>query len=244
MENWNPWHGCHKISPGCRNCYVYCRDTSVGKDASVVVKNASFSLPVLKKRTGEYKIPSGCEVFTCGTSDFFLDEADEWRKDAWAYIRERQDLTFLIITKRIHRFEANLPKNWENGYPNVRIGCTVENQEMADFRLPLFLQMPIQRRIIICEPLLEAIDLLPYLSRAVELVVAGGESGKAARVCDFNWVKSIRDQCVKADVSFYFKQTGAFLKKDGKVYSIPRRLQHVQAKKANINTIRSLYKQD
>ena len=96
----------------------------------------------LKKRTGEYKIPSGCEVFTCGTSDFFLDEADEWRKDAWAYIRERQDLTFLIITKRIHRFEANLPKNWENGYPNVRIGCTVENQKWRISGCPSFCRCP------------------------------------------------------------------------------------------------------
>lgn len=244
MENWNPWHGCHKISPGCRNCYVYRRDASVGKDASVVVKNASFSLPIQKKRGGGFKIPSGCEVFTCGTSDFFLEEADEWRKEAWKYIYERQDLTFLIITKRISRFKINLPDDWGNGYPNVRIGCTAENQEMADLRIPSFLNIPIRHRIIICEPLLGAIDLSPYLSKAVELVVVGGESGKAASTCDFNWVKCIREQCVKADVSFYFKQTGAFLKKDNKVYSIPRRLQHAQAKKANINTIRSLYKQD
>ena len=46
---WNPWHGCHKISPGCANCYVYRRDESIGKDASVVAKTGDYALRI--KRT-------------------------------------------------------------------------------------------------------------------------------------------------------------------------------------------------
>lgn len=75
---------------------------------------------------------------TCFTTDFFLPETDEWRKDIWAIIKERTDIDFLILTKRIDRFPQSLPSDWGTGYDNVNIGCTVENQTLADYRLPLF----------------------------------------------------------------------------------------------------------
>ena len=121
-------------------------------------------------------------VFTCGTSDFFIEEADEWRAEAWQMIRQRSEVSFFIITKRIHRFEACLPSDWGQGYPNVTIGCTCENQDRADYRLPIFLSLPIAHRVVICEPLLEAVDLSAYLGPGVEQVVAGGESGYDARI--------------------------------------------------------------
>ena len=83
MAQWNLWHGCHKISPGCKNCYVYRFDAAFNRDASIVSKNADFGLPLKRKRNGEYKIPAGETVYTCFTSDFFLKEADEWRIEAW-----------------------------------------------------------------------------------------------------------------------------------------------------------------
>ena len=101
--NWNLWHGCHKISEGCQNCYVYRRDSSVDRDASAVTKTQNFNLPVKRSRGGEYKIPLGSFVWTCFTSDFFIEEADGWRTDAWKMIKERSDCTFLFITKRIER---------------------------------------------------------------------------------------------------------------------------------------------
>lgn len=68
---WNPWHGCHKYSAGCQNCYVYRRDSSIGKDASEITKNRDFDLPIRQARNGSYKIPDGSTIFTCMTSDFF-----------------------------------------------------------------------------------------------------------------------------------------------------------------------------
>lgn len=98
MSTWNPWHGCTKISPGCYHCYVYRRDAEFGKDASVVSKTASFNLPVKKNRKGEYKLqPDGDFVYTCFTSDFFHPNADEWRPDAWAMMKERSDLDFSLL---------------------------------------------------------------------------------------------------------------------------------------------------
>ena len=124
MSGWNLWHGCHKISPGCAHCYVYRMDEAYGRDASQVRRNADFSLPLRKNRQGTYKIPPGDMVYTCFTSDFFLEDADPWRAEAWDIIRQRPDVHFLIVTKRIHRFFCELPQDWENGWPHVTICCT------------------------------------------------------------------------------------------------------------------------
>ena len=235
---WNPWHGCHKFSPGCAHCYVYRRDESIGKDASQVVKTASFRLPVEKKRDGSYKIPPGESVYAVMTSDFFLEEADEWREEIWAMIRERSDLSFIIITKRILRAYECLPDDWGEGYENVSIGCTCENGEEAARRLPVFLSLPIKDRFVICEPLLAPVRLGPFLeSGKIRSVVAGGESGEGARVCDYNWVLDIREQCERTGVRFHFKQTGLHFRKDGRLYTVPRPLQQKQAEKAGIDLL-------
>lgn len=234
--NWNPWHGCHKISAGCQNCYVYRSDAKHGKNASEVVKTSSFYLPIAHARDGSYKIPSGSFIWTCFTSDFLLADADVWRKEAWRMMQERSDCEFLFITKRITRFAECLPEDWGDGYPNVTICSTVENQAKAVERLPVFRDAPIRHKMIVCEPLLERLDLSAYLDDWVESVTVGGESGEQARLCEYDWILEIRRQCIEANVPFHFKQTGAVFQKDGKIYRIPRKLQHAQARKANINT--------
>ncbi|MDU1890223.1 MAG: DUF5131 family protein [Dysgonomonas sp.] len=232
---WNPWHGCHKISDGCTHCYVYRGDARRGVDSSIVTQTKNFDAPIRRKRNGDYKISSGTEVATCFTSDFFNKDADQWRPEAWAMIRERSDLNFLMITKRIDRLHIGLPNDWGDGYDNVTICCTVENQDRVDYRLPIYKNAPIKHKIIICEPLLERIDLKPYIGSWVKQIVVGGESGALARPCDFEWIMEIHNLCVENNISFWFKQTGAKLVKDGKLYNIPRRMQHSQARKAGIN---------
>lgn len=235
-KTWNPWHGCHKLSAGCQHCYVYRGDARRDIDSSSVAKTKNFDLPVQKKRNGEYKIPPGSMVYTCFTSDFFVEEADEWRKEAWEMMRVRGDLTFLLITKRIDRFHESLPDDWGDGYDHVTICCTIENQDRADYRLPIYKSAAIKHKILICEPLLERIDLQPYdIGLWVEQVVVGGESGPGARPCHFDWVMDLHDLCVENKVAFWFKQTGAKFVKDGKLYHIRRQLQHAQARKAGIN---------
>lgn len=167
--SWNPWHGCRKISSGCTNCYVYRMDDRHGRNGGEIFRTAAFTLPVRRKRNGAYFIPPGEEVDLCFTSDFLLEDADLWRPEVWQMIRCRQDLSFFFITKRIHRLTECIPADWGKGYPNVAIGCTVENQSMADFRLPIFFRMPVMKKLIICAPLLECIDLTPYLGDWVNL---------------------------------------------------------------------------
>jgi len=236
---WNPWHGCHKISPGCANCYVYRRDESIGKDASVVAKTGYYDLPIKKNRQGQYKLTAvDGVIYTCMTSDFCLEDADEWRQGCWDMIRMRSDLHFYIITKRIDRFEQCAPSDWGDGWENVTICSTCENQDRADYRLPVFLKLPIKHREIICEPMLGEIDIEKYLATGlIEHVTCGGESGSNARPCDLRWIQEVRRQCIRHAVPFYFKQTGAVFIKDGKTYHIERSMQIPQAKKSGYSYI-------
>jgi len=232
---WNPWHGCTKYSPGCDNCYVYRRDESYGKNAYDLYKTKDFDLPLRKQKDGTYKIPSHTTVYLCMTSDFFLDRADVWRDEIWNIMRIRQDLFYMIITKRIERFSSCVPVDWENGWKNVTIMCTVENQTQCDIRLPIYLKAPIYNKVVVCEPLLSDIDMTEYMNGDIEKVICGGESGPGARVCRYEWILHIREQCKRFQKRFSFKQTGARFEKEGIVYSIPRALQHSQAEKANID---------
>ena len=209
-------------------------DAHFEKDASVVTKNQDFYAPLAKTATGRYKWQNTL-VYTCFTSDFLLPEADAFRPECFRMMRLRQDLHFVFLTKRIERLASCLPPDWGEGYENVTIGCTVENQKRADFRLPIFLRAPIRHKIIVCEPLLSAIQLTPFLSDAIEEVTAGGESGVGATPLDFEWILQLQAQCRAAHVNFTFHQTGATLIKEGKCYRIRRALQHKQAKAARVD---------
>lgn len=239
MPMWNPWHGCHKISAGCRHCYVYREDAAFGVSvpSSEVRRTSSFGLPLRRDRCGNWKYAAGTEFALCFTSDFLLEEADGWRDEIWDIIRRRRDCTFFFFTKRIERLARCLPADWGDGYDHVAIGCTVENQDRADHRMPLFTALPIRHRLVIVAPMLERIDLAPWLDPAViEEVSVGGESGRYARALDFDWVLDMHGQCREHAVPFTFHQTGSYLVKDGRRYCIPRRLQHEQARKAGLNS--------
>ena len=236
MTIWNPWHGCTKISPGCARCYMFRIDERHGIDSTVVAKTGQFDLPVRRKKNGEYAwLPDGGSAGVCFSSDFFHPDADAWRPLVWSMMRERRDIDFFLITKRPERFYTGLPDDWGMGYLNVRVACTCENQAMADQRLPLFLELPIRCKSVICEPMLGPVDLSVYLEKyggEIGNVGCGGESGPEARILDFDWVRALRAQCAVYGVAFSFHQTGAKLFKDGRLYRVPRRAQHAQAKKA------------
>ena len=128
---------------------------------------------------------------------------------------------------------------------HVTIAVTCENRIMADKRLPVYLSLPLFNHSVMIEPMLSAVDLQPYIDRyrfadgspVIRHVSAGGESGPNARVCDYAWVEAVHKQCIANGISFYYHQTGAKLLKDGKLYNIPRHLQHAQAHKAGLDTL-------
>ena len=233
MAMWNPWRGCHKCSEGCLYCYIHKGDVKRGVNTAEIVRTKDFSKPVGKKKNGEYKMKPGM-VYMCFSTDFLIEEADEWRGACWQMIRERQDCTFLFLTKRIDRFMNCIPEDWGSGYENVVVCCTVENQKNADRKLRIFRDLPIRHKCITAQPLIEAIQIEEYLVD-IELVVVGGESDRDARPLDYAWVLDIREQCVRKGVSFEFRQCGTHFIKDGKLYKLQTRELCSQARKADIN---------
>lgn len=233
MAMWNPWRGCHKCSEGCLYCYIHKGDIKRGINTDEVVKTKDFTKPIEKKKNGEYKMKSGI-VYLCFSTDFLIEEADGWRGDCWQMIRLRQDCTFLFLTKRIDRFMDCIPDDWGNGYENVVICCTIENQKNADYKLSIFKELPIKHKCITAQPLIEAISLEKYLD-GIELVVVGGESDRNARPLEYDWVLDIREQCIQKKVNFEFRQCGTHFIKDGKNYTIQTKDLTRQAKLANID---------
>lgn len=150
---WDPWRGCHKCSDGCLHCYIHKGYVKRGVNTNDIVKTAGFSKPIEKKKNGEYKMPSGL-VYVCFSSDFLIEEADMWRRECWQMIKERSDCTFLFLTKHIDRFMDCIPDDWGDGYDNVVVCLTVENQKNADFKLAIFRELPIKHKQITAQPLM------------------------------------------------------------------------------------------
>lgn len=235
--DWNPWYGCRKTGSGCLNCCVF-KDTP-DKNQIKIEQTKDFHLPMLKNKDKVYKLVSlDNPIYVCRTSDFFIEEADRWRSYAWDMIHFRKDLRFKIITRRIHRIEQCLPKNWGPGYLNVSLVCACEDQKTADERLPAFLELPAEHKEILLEPLLEPTDIEKYLEDGtIEAVSCGGEGGENARICSYNWILQIREQCIRHNVEFHFTRTGSRFERNNRLYQISKSEQKRQAMKADIDFI-------
>lgn len=222
---WNPWHGCVKCSEGCQNCYMYFLDRQRNRDGSDIFKTKSgFNYPLKKKRSGGYKIQSGELIRVCMTSDFFLEEADAWRNEAWEIMRQRPDVKFFLLTKRPQRVKDCLPDDWGDGWENVMLNVSCENQRRADERIPLLLSLPFKHKGIMCAPFIGPVSLVQYLgSGQIEQVICGGENYDGASPCDFDWVKNLRAECVTHDITFCFIETGTNFIKDGRLYHLPKK---------------------
>ena len=236
-SNWNPWHGCIKCSEGCENCYVYYLDRMRGKSGADIYRTKTgFRYPLSKDRSGRYKIQSGEMISVCMTSDFFLEEADSWRGEAWDIMRERSDVIFLLLTKRPERIDRCLPSDWGEGWGNIFLNVTCENQKRADERIPVLLSLPFRHKGLHLAPLLGPVSIGKYLdSGQIEQVNLGGENYGGSRPCDFGWVKAVREECVKRDITFCFMETGTRFIKDGREYLIKsKQLQNLQACKSGM----------
>lgn len=230
---WNPWHGCHKKSPGCKNCYMFRDKLRYNQQPNIVARSKTRFQDPLK-----WKDP--LKVFTCSWSDFFIEEADEWRAEAWEIIRNTPH-TYQILTKEPERIGECLPSDWGEGYENVWLGTSVENADYL-WRIDELLKHPAKIHWLSLEPLLGFIDLEKYLPsfslcrsdgltietikalssmakvvlkqygvKTIDWIVAGGESGSKARPMNPNWARFIRNQCLAAGVPFFFKQNGEYI---------------------------------
>lgn len=193
VKHWNPWYGCKKVSPACQNCFIRNFDT-VEKGYDTPLQHVFGGVTIV-----------------CLHSDFFLEEADMFREQAWQAIKERPEQIFLIITKRVERIMSCLPADWGAGYENVVLSVTAENQAMADYRIPIFLTVPAKHKWLSCCPLLEPLDLNQYLATGqIEWVETCGEMGNRTmiRPTKYDWVASLSEQCKLHNVRFTFMKIG------------------------------------
>lgn len=213
--SWNPFQGCRKISQGCARCYMFRDKERYGQDPTNVHRSSrlTFEKPLKWQREAERGDRTGdaCRVFTCSWSDWFIEEADAWRDDAWAIIRACPLLTFQVLTKRSDRIAGHLPTDWGAGWPNVWLGVSVEDREnlgrIDDLRI-----IPAAIRFLSVEPLLGDVGEIDL--SGIAWVIVGGESGNEtgkyeARPCDIEWIRSIVRQCLDTGVACFVKQLGS-----------------------------------
>ena len=235
---WNPWHGCRKCSEGCQNCYMFFLDALRGKRGEDIYRTkAGFRYPLRKDRGGRYKVKSGEMLRVCMTSDFFLEEADAWREEAWEIIAQRPDVKFFLLTKRPERAADHLPWNWGDGWENVMLNVSCENQRRADERIPILLDLPFRHKGVMCAPLIGPVSLEKYLTDGqIRQVLCEGENYGGARPCRYEWVRALRDACAACDVTFVFCGTGRRFVKDGKTYRIEG--SEIQSRQAYLSGLR------
>lgn len=249
-KTWNPITGCSKISLGCNNCYAE-RMAKRLRGRCGYPADEPFRVALHPERLEEpmrWRKPS--MVFVCSMGDLFHDDVpDEFIHRVFATIGQCPQHTFIILTKRPKRMKAFIedyyayesPSGDEQGLhiqPNVWLGVTAENQEMADRRIPILLQTPAAVRFVSVEPMLGPVDLtnvqfdkwtrmnvlegcgittrpggmgqmLPNaFCEKLSWIIAGGETGPKARPMHPDWARSLRDQCQEVGVPFFFKQWG------------------------------------
>lgn len=256
-QTWNPITGCTKISLGCKNCYAErmakrLKSMGINQYQNVITDDGHWTgiteftpsklqEPLRRKRSTTY--------FVCSMSDLFHEGIElEWLTDIFEVMAKTPQHTYQVLTKRSDRLMPlwdeigtgvayRLEKQREPGFwplDNVWLGVSVENQAMADERIPYLLRTPAAVKFLSCEPLLGPIDLWSWLpincgnepsydppppnwtreytrpdkEGLLHWIIVGGESGPKARPCHPDWVRSIRDQCQAADVPLFFKQWG------------------------------------
>lgn len=206
-HTWNPWVGCIKVSLGCANCYMYRDQVRYGNDPKRIHRTArsTFSAPLAWKESAR--------VFTCSWSDFFIEAADEWRDEAWSIIRRTPHLTYQILTKRPQNIKDRLPDDWENGYPNVWLGVSVETSKYL-WRIESLDEVPAYIKFVSYEPALGAVDFTPY-TPVIQWIIGGGESGPNARPVNLDWFRDVRDMCRKYGIAYFHKQNGGNKRIDG-----------------------------
>lgn len=201
---WNPWHGCQKVSPGCKFCYMYRDKERYGQDATTVLRSKTMFKQPLKWK--ESKI-----IFTCSWSDWFIEEADQWRAEAWEIIRKTPQHTYQILTKRSERIKDNLP-DFFNELHNVWIGVSVESQQQVS-RITYLNDLPCIT-FASFEPLIGEIEWDQNMN-LLDWCIIGGESGNdfgkhRYRPMELTWMEKLIDASIKNNVKCFVKQLGTY----------------------------------
>jgi len=207
-HTWNPVTGCTKVSPGCKHCYAEVMATRLQAMGAPGYENGFSQISLMEDRLSQplsRKKPT--LYFVNSMSDLFHEEVPfEYIDRVMETISATPIHTYQILTKRAERmreyFESRVVPD------NAWLGVSVEDRKYGKPRIPHLQAIKAKTRFLSVEPLLESIGTIRL--KGIHWVIVGGESGARARPMDERWVVSIRNQCEKKGVDFFFKQWGAW----------------------------------
>jgi protein gp37 len=214
-HTFNSWWGCTNVSPGCDNCYAEAFAKRVGQDVWGKDSGRRF---FGDKHWAEPLKWKG-RVFCASMADVFEMNPvlTQERARLWRLIDATPHLTWQLLTKRPENVIRLAPSHWLQDWPeHVWLGTTAEDQVRANIRVPRLLAVKgVKVRFLSCEPLLGSVTLAPWLHEGIGWVICGGESGPRHRLMELANARTIRDECEKASVPFFFKQIGGRTPKAG-----------------------------
>jgi protein gp37 len=224
-HTYNPWQGCSKVSAGCANCYAATFTKNRmglhlwGDSAPRRITKGPWKEVLSWQRkaaAGEPGILGNGQhlVFTGSMCDWAEDRPDlvEPRKAMWEVIRTSPNLIFQMLTKRPQNIGKFLPDDWDEGYPNVWLGTSVEDMRVAE-RADILREIPAVVRFVSYEPALGPLNDLDLTG--IDWVIFGGESGSGFRPMDVQWARDMRTKCEENGTAFFFKQSAAFRTEKG-----------------------------
>lgn len=212
---WNPVTGCSKITPGCDRCYAErmaerfrgVPGHHFEQGFSVTLREKRLNQPLQWRKPRRVFVNSMSDLFHKSVHNGFIDRVFETMERA-------EQHTFQLLTKRSGRMQRYVSKRYANRSPapNIWMGVSVEDRARA-CRIRHLQSTPGHVRFLSVEPLLEDLGVLDL--SGIHWVIVGGESGPGARKMEEPWVVGIRDQCINAQVAFFFKQWGGRTAKAG-----------------------------
>lgn len=249
QETWNPVTGCSPVSPGCANCYAKRMAKRLAGRCGYPEAPHEFDVTMHQDRLDQplrWKKPR--KIFVCSMSDLFHHTvSDNFVESVFNVMLDTPQHTYQILTKRPHRM-ASFMKTWIRALrtynslgdewtpENIWLGVTCEDQQRADERVPVLLDIPVAVRFVSVEPMLGVVsfdydsdtchcgefvekhgpygDHMPvpmidsYLHDGLDWVICGGETGSGARTMQPDWAIGLRDQCVESNVPFFYKGAG------------------------------------
>lgn len=206
-QTWNPITGCTKVSPGCKHCYAETMAKRLHAMGAPGYDNG-FKLSLLPERLSQpLRRRKPTMYFVNSMSDLFQDEVPfDYVDKVMEVIEQTPWHTYQILTKRSALMGEYF--NTRSVPDNAWLGVSVEDKKFGKPRIPHLQAIKAKTRFLSVEPLLE--DLGRISLKGIHWVIVGGESGHAARPMKQEWVVSLRDQCHRSNVNFFFKQWGSW----------------------------------